>query len=74
MSHANDNEMTPDVAIGLAQMITNPVDMAQIAIDLQGMQPFLAALMLTLNDAVQGTCNCDVCTRFREIAISVGGL
>jgi hypothetical protein len=65
-------DMTTDDAITMAGMLTNPFEIAALAQDLQGYENFLAALMLILSDAVQGTCSCDVCQRFREVFQNAG--
>jgi hypothetical protein len=65
-------DMTNDDAITMAGMLTNPFGMAMLAQDLMGYENFLAALMLILNDAVQGTCSCDVCQGFREVFQNAG--
>jgi hypothetical protein len=65
-------DMTTDDAITMAGMLTNPLGMAMLAQDLMGYENFLAALMLIFNDAVQGTCSCDVCKGFRETFQNAG--
>jgi hypothetical protein len=66
MNHDMFPDITPDDAMNMAAILTDPAEIIDIASAIQGTENFLAAIMLIMNDAVQGDCSCDQCIRFRE--------
>lgn len=63
------HKLTPEEILSIAGEPGTPLVAAELSGAMFAFNPeFMAGMMLTIQDAILGTCECEVCTSFRNMA------